>query len=121
MNITDCRHSQLAPEEQEGRKTEATKEASAGLEELDPGTELNEASGSPVEAKVERNVEEDVIKINEERWQNVNGVYDDQGEWHEWNELTYSYSYDKELIILPYTVCIINLRGEQCDTKLSSN
>lgn len=122
INITNnAARRQLAPEEQEGRKTEETKEESAGLEELDPGTELNETSSSPVADKKERNVDEDVIKINEEKWPNVNGVYDDQGEWHEWNELTYSYSYDKELIILPYTVCVINLRGEKCDTESSSN
>lgn len=107
----------------ESRKTEETKEESAGLEELNPETELNEAPSSPVEGnKVERNVEEDVVKISEERWPNVNGVYDADGEWHDWNELTYSYSYDKsDLIILPYTVCIVNLRGDQYVPEPSSN
>lgn len=53
---------------------------------------------------------EDVVRINEEKWPGVNGVYDSQGEWHDWNDLTYSCGYDNsELIILPYTVCIINL------------
>lgn len=59
-----------------------------------------------------RNVEEDVVKITEEKWPEVNGVYDPEGQWHDWNDITYSYSYDKtELIILPYTVCIIELHG----------
>lgn len=66
--------------------------------------------------------EEEVIRLNEERWPNVNGVYDAQGEWHDWSELTYSYSYDNsELIILPYTACIINLPGQQYVTESSSN
>lgn len=93
------------------------------MEELNPETELNAAQSSPIEVnKVERNVDEDVMKISEERWPNVNGVYDADGEWHDWNELTYSYSYDKsELIILPYTVCIINLRGEQYVTESTGN
>lgn len=69
--------------------------------------------GPENELKMEHNVEEEVSKINSERWPNVNGVYDAQGEWHDWNELTYSYSYENsELIILPYTVCLIQLRGE---------
>lgn len=66
----------------------------------------------------QRNVEDDVIRLNDEKWPNVNGVYDAQGEWHDWNELTYSYSYENsELIILPYTVCIINLPGQQYVTE----
>ena len=70
----------------------------------------------------QRNVEEDVIKLKEDRWPEVNGVYDSDGEWHDWNELTYSYSYDNtELIILPYTVCFINLRGEQYVAESSSS
>jgi hypothetical protein len=106
----------------ESRKTEDTKEESAGLVEENPDTELNESNGSPVKVKKERNVEEDVTKMSEEKWPNVNGVYDAQGEWHEWNEITYSYSYENsELIILPYTVCLINLRGEQFVTESTSN
>lgn len=74
------------------------------------------------EDKVERNMEQDVIRLNEERWPNVNGVYDAQGEWHDWNDLTYSFSYDNsELIILPYTVCIISLPGQQFVTDSSGN
>lgn len=70
----------------------------------------------------ERDLEQDVIRLNEEKWPNVNGVYDAQGEWHDWNELTYSFSYDNsELIILPYTVCIINLPGQQYVTDSSGN
>lgn len=65
--------------------------------------------------------EEDVIKLHEERWPNVNGVYDAQGEWHYWDDLTYSYSYENsELIILPYTVCLINLLGQQYVTESSN-
>lgn len=106
----------------ESRKTEDTKEESAGLEEADPETELNNSNESPVEVKKDRNVEEDVTKMSEEKWPNVNGVYDAQGEWHDWNEITYSYSYENsELIILPYTVCLINLRGEQYVTEPTSN
>lgn len=90
--------------------------------EVDPDTELNNSNDSPVEVKKERNVEEDVTKMMEEKWPNVNGVYDAQGEWHDWNEITYSYSYENsELIILPYTVCLINLRGEQYVTESTSN
>lgn len=90
--------------------------------EADPETELNNSNDSPVEVKKERNVEEDVTKMSEEKWPNVNGVYDAQGEWHNWNEITYSYSYENsELIILPYTVCLINLRGEQYVTESTSN
>lgn len=71
---------------------------------------------------VERNLDEDVVRIESEKWPNVNGVYDAQGEWHDWNEITYSYSYENsELIILPYTVCIIDLTGEQFVKESSSN
>lgn len=91
-------------------------------------TKLNEAE-TPTESPgkvdvvvVERNLEEDVIKLNEERWPNVNGVYDAQGEWHDWNDITYNYSYDNsELTILPYTVCIINLHGDRYVTEEPSN
>lgn len=80
-------------------------------------------SEEPIENGTHRIItEEDVIRLNEQRWPNVNGVYDSQGEWHDWNDLTYSYSYDNsELIILPYTVCIINLPGQQYVTESSSN
>lgn len=106
----------------ESRKTEDTKEESAGLEEVDPETELKDPNESPVEIKKERNIEEDVRKVSEEKWPNVNGVYDAQGEWHDWNEITYSYSYENsELIILPYTVCLINLHAGQYVTEPSSN
>lgn len=64
------------------------------------------------EVKKEEVKEEDVVRINEEKWPSVNGVYDAQGEWHDWNDLTYGHGYENsELIILPYTVCIINLYG----------
>lgn len=66
----------------------------------------------PSEAKLD--IIESVARLNGEKWPNVNGVYDAQGEWHDWNDITYSYSYDNsELIILPYTVCTINLQGCQ--------
>jgi len=69
-------------------------------------------TGLEQSSPVKRNLEEDVLRINEERWPNVNGVYDAQGEWHDWNDFTYSYSYENsELIILPYTVCTIHLSG----------
>lgn len=65
--------------------------------------------------------EDDVIRLNEDRWPNVNGVFDAEGEWHDWNNITFSYSYDNsELIILPYTVCIVNLSGQQIATETSS-
>lgn len=66
--------------------------------------------------------EEDVIRLNEERWPNVNGVYDAQGEWRDWNDMTYNFSYENsELIILPYTVCLISLPGQQYVTESVSN
>jgi hypothetical protein len=106
----------------ESSKTEDTKEESAGLVEPNPETELNNSDDNTSEVKKERNVEEDVKRMSEERWPNVNGVYDAQGEWHEWNEITYSYSYENsELIILPYTVCLINLCGQQYVTESTSN
>lgn len=89
-------------------------------EERDEEAESNEPEET--KDKVERNMEQDVIRLNEERWPNVNGVYDAQGEWHDWNDLTYSFSYDNsELIILPYTVCIISLPGQQFVTDSSRN
>lgn len=58
--------------------------------------------------------EEDIIRLNDERWPHVNGVYDAEGEWHDWNDITFSYSYENsELIILPYTVCVVSLPGQQ--------
>lgn len=54
----------------------------------------------------------------------VTGCYDNKGEWRTWNELTYSYSYDDtELIILPYTVCVIKLFGHRFlnETTKSNN
>lgn len=101
-------------------KSEVDKTTTLTTEALDY-QETN--SQEPIENGTHRIVEEeDVIRLNEERWPNVNGVYDAQGEWHDWNDLTYSYSYDNsELIILPYTVCIINLPGQQYVTESSSN
>lgn len=61
-----------------------------------------------------KDIGEYVSRLNDDKWPNVNGVYDAQGEWHDWNEMTYSYTYgETELIILPYTVCSINLSGSQ--------
>lgn len=106
--------------EQQSHKTEENKEE---LEvSVDSEIKLDEEEEEEEPVKVERNMEEDVIRINEEKWPNVNGVYDAQGEWHDWSELTYSYSYENsELIILPYTVCLINLPGQQYVTQSSSN
>lgn len=82
--------------------------------------EEEEEQAEPI--KTSRNIEEDVIRLTEEEWPHVNGVYDSQGEWHDWSELTYGYSYENsELIILPYTVCIINLSGQQYVTESASN
>lgn len=82
----------------------------------------DEAEESETKPVVERNLEEDVVRLGEEKWPYVNGVYDAQGEWHDWNEITYSYSYENsELIILPYTVCIVDLTGQQYVKESASN
>lgn len=75
------------------------------------------------EVKVKREIsEEDITRLNEERWPNVNGVYDADGEWHDWNDITYSYGYENaELIILPYTVCVINSPVQQYVSESSSD
>jgi len=81
--------------------------------------------GSPLCVREKRDIEADVIKLAQEKWPEMNGVYDGDGEWHDWNEITYGYSYNsQELIILPYTVCLLNLHGaeqQQCTTESSSN
>lgn len=87
----------------------------------EPDEQQDEEQDEPV--KTSREItEEDVIRLTEEKWPHVNGVYDSQGEWHYWNELTYNYSYENsELIILPYTVCIINLPGQQYVTESATD
>lgn len=86
------------------------------------GQDDSETKPEDQPSPVKRNIEEDVIRLSEDKWPNVNGVYDAQGEWHDWNDITYSFSYENsELIILPYTVCIINLPGQQYVTESSSN
>lgn len=79
----------------------------------DPDTQFKETP--PTSPKEKRPIlEEDIVRLNEERWPNVNGVYDAEGEWHDWNDITFSYSYENsELIILPYTVCVVSLPGQQ--------
>ncbi|KAG9510835.1 hypothetical protein GZH46_00610, partial [Fragariocoptes setiger] len=58
--------------------------------------------------KIVRNIEditeEEIRRINEEQWPYVNGTYDANGCWKDWNEITTGLSVDNnELIILPYT------------------
>lgn len=109
-------------EEEEGskQKVEEEEEVKEEAEKVPDNVSENVDLDQPSEPT--RNIEEDVIRLDEEKWPNVNGVYDAQGEWHDWNDLTYSYSYENsELIILPYTVCIINLPGQQYVKESSSN
>lgn len=94
----------------------------------DNKSELGEPENPESELEVDQPKEvkevtqEDVTRLNEERWPNVNGVYDAEGEWHDWSDITYSYSYENsELIIWPYTVCIINLPGQQYVTESTIN
>lgn len=84
-------------------------------------TDIDQNPDPEAECRPVRNIEEDAAKLTEEKWPEVNGVYDTDGEWHDWSEITYSYSYDKELIILPYTICFIKLLGEQYVTESSTN
>jgi len=47
--------------------------------------------------------ENEVHKLCESKWEHVNGTYDSETEWREWNEMTSGVSYGGELIhILPY-------------------
>lgn len=100
----------------------AVEEAAKEEERYEEHGEGEETSPPPIIRKTEEELEQDVNRLSEEKWPNVNGVYDAQGEWHDWNDLTYSYSYENtELIILPYTVCIVNLIGQQYVTESTSN
>lgn len=108
-------------EEPKGEENEESKNINENDQEQNQQEEQEDQQGDE-EIKPSRNIEEDVIKLTEEKWPHVNGVYDSQGEWHDWNELTYGYSYENsELIILPYTVCIINLPGQQYVSESASN
>lgn len=79
-------------------------------EERSPDTfeshdEPMEEDHSSNDSKLVESVPEYLVeKISHERWAGVNGHYDRDGEWREWNEMATGYnSYSKEpVFILPY-------------------
>jgi hypothetical protein len=62
---------------------------------LEDNRDINIRHSSVSEAHVE--------KLNEEKWEYVNGTYDSETEWREWTQMTSAVSYNGDILhILPY-------------------
>jgi hypothetical protein len=63
--------------------------------ELEDNRDINIRHSSVSETHVE--------KLNEEKWEYVNGTYDSETEWREWTQMTSAVSYNGDILhILPY-------------------
>lgn len=84
-------------------RDQATREEDEGGGELMPLQELP-TSDDEIEREVIEVTEEMVDKIADEHWDHVNGTYDCEGQWHEWNETTTQMNTqnDEVFVILPY-------------------
>lgn len=68
-------------------------------------TESDMDTGSPASPKRPLEVSEYLVdKIAEQQWVGVNGTYDNESEWKEWEEMTTSFNpYSNQIVyILPY-------------------
>lgn len=58
-----------------------------------------------VEKSVVEVTEEMLFKIEHEEWEHVNGIYDENGQWKEWDETLVNHRdifEDDPLVIMPY-------------------
>jgi hypothetical protein len=90
--------------EEEDLNNEVSDSGSHEREDVDEDVHLRDRdSSSPPTAAVEV-TEENLRRLEEEKWEHVNGLHDAFGNWREWHEtLTMINPYDdEEFVILPY-------------------